>query len=277
MNITGIIKDAFTYPSKKLGNYVIYLILSILMAGFAIWGYITYTFGFFNPEDYLFGGIFLIIAMMICFIIYGYRLKVIKSGIELDDNVPGFVWYDDFMSGFDNFVVTLFYYLIPALIVIVIGIGTNLVGNAVAIAVEVITQIVNVYIVGASADVAVNAIALTLTNFLNSLIITLTAALILFIIFTILKFAAQARLANTGSLKAGLNIFEAIKDILSVGIGKVIALIILFVIIFGIIGFIIITLLGVSPLLSIILGILLVPYLILVAERAIGLTYSDIA
>ncbi|WP_295723697.1 DUF4013 domain-containing protein [uncultured Methanobrevibacter sp.] len=246
------------------------------MIGFVIGGIVTYSFGFINEEDYLIGGIYLLIAMMIGFILYGYRLRVIKSGIELDDNVPSFELYENFMTGFDNFVVTLFYYIIPALIVLVVGYGTHLRDNAINVVWEFVSQIINC-IIGNSTGFTLNTLSHAATNFLNSLFITITAALILFIIFSILKFAAEARLANTGSLKEALNIFGALKDIIRIGIVRVLILVLLVIVIIAVIGIIFITLFAYYPFLLTIIYSILTPYLILVTQRAIGLTYSDIA
>ena len=276
MNITEIIKDAFLFPSKNTGKFAMYLLLSVLMIGFVIGGIVTYSFGFINEEDYLIGGIYLLIAMMIGFILYGYHLRVIKSGIELDDNVPSFELYENFMTGFDNFVVTLFYYIIPALIVLVVGYGTHLRDNAINVVWEFVSQIINC-IIGNSTGFTLNTLSHAATNFLNSLFITITAALILFIIFSILKFAAEARLANTGSLKEALNIFGALKDIIRIGIVRVLILVLLVIVIIAVIGIIFITLFAYYPFLLTIIYSILTPYLILVTQRAIGLTYSDIA
>ena len=65
MNIKEIIKDAFLFPSKNTGRFAIYLLLSVLMVGFALGGVFTYSFGFINADNYLAGGVYLIIAMLI--------------------------------------------------------------------------------------------------------------------------------------------------------------------------------------------------------------------
>ncbi len=277
MKITEIIKDAFLFPSKNTGRFAIYLLLSVLMVGFALGGAFTYAFGFIDAENYLTGGIYLIISMLIGFIIAGYHIKVIRSGIELNDNVPVFELYENFMTGFDNFIVSLAYFIIPALIVILVGFDTNLFGNAITVVKEFVLQIFNVYIMGNSINLAVNAISLALTNFLSSLVITLTVALVVFLIFSILQLMGEARLANTGSLREALNIFEAAKDITRIGVGKVILLLLAVVAVIAIIELILIIALTFYPFLLSIIYIILTPYMVLVSQRALGLLYSDIA
>ena len=277
MKITEIIKDAFIFPSKNTGILAMYLILSVLLTVFACGGIITYQFGFINSDNYLIGGMYLIIAMLIGFIVYGYNIRVIKSGIERDEEIPHFELFENFMSGFENTVVTLYYFIIPTLIVVVAGYSANVLGNAWAIVREFASQIINVYIIGSSTGFEFNALYYTITNFVISLAITLIVALIVFAIFSILKYSSQARLANTGCLKEGLSIYEATKDIIRIGLIKTIALFIIFVVIFSIINIIILYLFQYYPILLSIAYIILTPYLALAAHRAIGLTYSDIA
>ena len=44
-----------------------------------------YVLGFVSPECFLWGGIAVIISMLIGWVLSGYLISVIKSGIELDD------------------------------------------------------------------------------------------------------------------------------------------------------------------------------------------------
>ncbi|MBR0270651.1 MAG: DUF4013 domain-containing protein [Methanobrevibacter sp.] len=277
MNITEIIKDAFLFPSKNTGRFAIYLLLSVLMVGFALGGIFTYAFGIIDAENYLMGGVYLLISLLIGCIITGYHIKIIKSGIELDDNVPVFELYKDFMTGFDNFIVSLFYFIIPALIVMLVSFDTNLFGNAIEVVKEFVLQIYGVYFMDIPIEIAFISISPLLTDFLNSLAITLTAAFIVFLIFSILQLMAEARLANTGSLKEALNIFEAVKDITRIGVGKVILLLLAVVVVIAIIEIILIIALTFYPFLLSVLYIILTPYMVLVSQRALGLLYSDIA
>ncbi len=277
MKMTEIIKDAFRFPSKNTGRYAIYLLLSVLIILFAFGGVLTYSFGILDGENYLTGGIYLIISLIIAILIGGYHIKVIKSGIDLDDNVPVFKLYEDFMRGFDGFVVLLFYLLIPGIIVALVACDTNLFGNSIAFGREFLLQIFNVYIMGSSIDLAVIAISLALEDLLSSLIITITVALVLFVIFTILLSMAEARLANTGSLKEALNIFESAKDMKRIGVGRTIILILVVLLIIIGIELILTIIFGHYPFLLSTFCIIITPYFILVTQRALGLLYSDIA
>ena len=277
MNITEIIKDAFIFPSKNMERFAVYLVLSVLMTVFILGGSIKYQLGFINVDNYAIGGIYLVIALVIGFFISGYHLKVIKSGIELDDEVPVFELGENFLGGFEIAIISVFYFIIQAFIIAVAVIATNVFGNAIATVQEIRLQIFNVFFMVNSADIAVDAISNAVFNFIISLAITIAVALIVFLIFSILQSASQARLANTDSLKYALDIFEALKDIKRIGIVKVLLLVLLVLVIIAVMATIFIILFNILPLLLTVIYIILVPYIALAIQRLIGLAYSDIA
>ena len=277
MNITEIIKDAFLFPSKNMERFAVYLVLSVLMTVFILGGTLVYPWGFFNVDNYAIGGIYLVIALVIGFFISGYHLKVIKSGIELDDEVPVFELGENFLGGFEITIISVFYFIIQAFIIAVAVLATNVFGNAIATVQQIRLQIFNVFFMVNSADIAVDAISNAVFNFIISLAITIAVALIVFLIFSILQSASQARLANTDSLKDALDIFEALKDIKRIGIVKVLLLVLLVLVIIAVMGIIFISLFSYFPLLLSVIYIILVPYIALAIQRLIGLAYSDIA
>lgn len=277
MNITEIIKDAFLFPSKNMERFAVYLVLSVLMTVFILGGTLVYPWGFFNVDNYAIGGIYLVIALVIGFFISGYHLKVIKSGIELDDEVPVFELGENFLGGFEITIISVFYFIIQAFIIAVAVLATNVFGNAIATVQEIRLQIFNVFFMVNSADIAVDAISNAVFNFIISLAITIAVALIVFLIFSILQSASQARLANTDSLKDALDIFEALKDIKRIGIAKVLLLVLLVLVIIAVMGVIFIILFNYLPLVVSVIYILLIPYIALAIQRLIGLAYSDIA
>ena len=277
MNITEIIKDAFLFPSKNMERFAVYLVLSVLMTVFILGGTLVYPWGFFNVDNYAIGGIYLVIALVIGFFISGYHLKVIKSGIEFDDEVPVFELGENFLGGFEITIISVFYFIIQAFIIAVAVLATNVFGNAIATVQEIRLQIFNVFFMVNSADIAVDAISNAVFNFIISLAITIAVALIVFLIFSTLQSASQARLANTDSLKDALDIFEALKDIKRIGIVKVLLLVLLVLVIIAVMATIFIILFNYLPLVVSVIYILLVPYIALAIQRLIGLAYSDIA
>ncbi len=275
MDIMDIIKDSFVFPSKNIKLLLIFELLSIVAGAFSVIGTIVYVLGFISPECFMWGGIAVIVSMLIGWILSGYLISVVKSGIELDEDVPEFEWWDNFNNGFNYFIVSIVYYIIPAFIVVVVGYLTNIFGNVLAVAQEIIAQGMNVFM-GTSTVFVSDAMTQAIVNLAVSLAITATIAVILFVIFSFLQTIAGARLANTGSLTEALNIFESAKDIRRIGIGKVIVLILLVIIIIAVIEAILSAIYSYVPILSI-LSIIITPYLIFFAQRAVGLLYSDIA
>lgn len=271
MNVMEIIKDAFVFPSKDLKNLLIFIVLSLVAGAFAVGGFVLYIGGFIVPEFFMWGGMACIVSMIIGWIMSGYLISVIKSGIDQDDKVPGFVWWDNFINGFNNFVVAIVYFIIPAFIVFVVAYLTNVFGNFMIVAQGIMLQAEGSYL-GYSTSFLSGAISQALINLAISLATTAAVAVIVFVIFSFFQTMAQARLANTGSLGEALNVMEAAKDIRRIGIGKVIAVVLLIIIVVAVINMI----LSIIPFLSI-LSIIVTPYMIIFAQRAIGLLYSDIA
>ena len=101
------------------------------MTVFILGGTLVYPWGFFNVDNYAIGGIYLVIALVIGFFISGYHLKVIKSGIELDDEVPVFELGENFLGGFEIAIISVFYFIIQAFIIAVSVLATNVFGNAI--------------------------------------------------------------------------------------------------------------------------------------------------
>ena len=275
MEIMEIIKDSFLFPSKNLGTFSIYVILSVLVATFTFGGIFSYLLGFIGSEYILIGGLTLVFAMLIGWVMSGYEISIIKSGIDLDDEVPEFKWWDNFITGFLNFIVAIVYFIIPAFIVGVVGYLINIDDKIMALAQEIFAVIPNIFR-GTSPDVAFDAVSLSIANLIISLAILILVALVVFVIFLFLQTMAEARLANTGSLKEALNIFEAAKDIKRIGIRKVIIVILLVFVIIAVIEMVLSLIFNYVPTLSI-LSIIIGPYLVFFAQRATGLLYSDIA
>lgn len=273
MELAEIIKDAFLFPSKNLETLSIYALLSLLSAAFAFEGIVTFIFGIFDIGYFLIGAIYIIIAIIIGFIIQRISIQCIKSGIELEEKLPDFDWWTSIGTGISKVIITIFYNIVPALIVVGIGLITNIFGTIIGLGQEIVLQAPNI-IIGNSA-VAESAISQASFPLLVSLAITISAALIIFLIFSFFQAMGEARLAHTGSLKKALNIFSAAKDITRIGVGKVIVLSVLIYVIVVIIEIVLTAIFDHLLVLSI-LTIVITPYLALFGQRALGLLYSDI-
>ena len=273
MEITTIIKNALLFPSRNLETLAIYAILSLLSGAFMIEGIITLILGIVDLLNLLWGAIYIIISLIIGFITRRISIECIKSGIELEEKMPDFNWWQSFGTGISKVIITIYYFIIPALLVVAIALVTNTIGNIITLGQEILVQAPNM--VTGNFAVAHDAIFHAAIPLVLSLAITISAALIIFLIFTFFQVMGEARLAHTGSLKKALNIFGAAKDITRIGVFKVILLSTIIFVIFAIVEGILAVICNYFLVLSI-LTIVITPYMALFAQRALGLLYSDI-
>lgn len=276
MEIIDIIKEAMVYPSNDLAKLAIYIALSFAIGILFILGLVLFALGVSENAVFAVIGVILFIgALVVSFILSGYLISIVKSGIDGDEDLPEFIWKENLITGVKYLVVNIVYFIIPAIIVLIIGAATNLFG----LAAEVISKTVNASVQAQanSTVVASNVVPqATMTSFLTAFSITAIIAAVVFLIFLFIETMAEARLANTGNIGDALNVPEAFKDIGRIGWGKVIAVVFLIFIIIAVINSVISGLnyyiSGIS-----IISLIVTPYLTFFASRATGLLYSDIA
>ncbi len=276
MELVEIIKDAFIFPSKNLGVLAIYSILSILVAVFVLGAMFSLTMVFVDfIRNLLTGLIYLVLSIVVGFILSGYQIALIKSGINFDEKAPDFEWKKNLYTGAENLFISIIYYTLPTLIVLMVGCYMNIPGHLSSIAQKAIIQLNNTTIVENYAVSVANTMSPVMIYLLSSLIIMFIVAIILFVIASILVTMAQARLANTGNVDEASNVPEAINDLKRIGIGNVIGLLVLIVVITVLIETFLSAIFNYVPFLSI-LSVIIMPYLTFFAQRAVGLLYSDI-
>lgn len=276
MEIMEIIKDSFTFPANNLKALAIYIVITFVLGILAFGGVVTFL-GVQSSAVYgILSFILFIIAIIIGFILAGYEIDIIKTGIDLNEVAPDFDWKNDLIRGIKAIIVAIVYFIIPAIITLIVAFLTNVPGNIVNVAgyLNQTTMNANGTVVASSTlDMVPNSV---MSGLIGSLSITLLVAAILFIIFSFVQVMANARLAKTDSLGEALNIPEAVRDIPKIGTGKVIATIVLMFIIVAIINAILSAIYQQVPQLSI-LNIIVTPFLMFATNRATGLLYSDIA
>lgn len=276
MEVVDIIKEAFIFPSKDLAKLAVYIVFAFIVGIFLALGLFLFALGIAENAIYYVPAIILIIASLaLGFIIFGYQVSIIKSGIDGVEKPPEFQWKGNLMTGIKYFVMVIVYFIIPAIVVLIVGWATNMFGQAM----DIFTKMANASMnAPANTTVAVTDVVpqSALISLGNAMIITGVVAAILFIIFKIIQTMAEGRLANTDSLGEALNIPEAFRDIGRIGWGKVVAVVILIAVIIGVINVVISGLNNYVPGISII-SIIVTPYLTFFAARATGLLYSDIA
>ena len=271
-----IIKDSFTFPANNLKALAIYIIITVVVGLFAAGGLISSLFSANGAANWIIGLILFVIAILVGFILAGYEISIIKTGIEHEETAPGIDWKNNMMTGIKAVIVAIVYYIIPAIITIIVGFLTNVPGNIVNV-----SQYINQAAMNANGTIVADSAASMIppevaTNLIGSLSITLLVAAVLFIIFSFIQYMANARLAKTDDLGEALNIPEAFRDISRIGYGKVIATVILMIIIIAVITGILSMIYQQVPQLAA-LNIIVSPFLMFAMNRANGLLYSDIA
>lgn len=275
METFDIIKEAFVFPADDITKLAIYIALTLVCGFLAVGGIALIVLGAIDNTLALVLGILLFVfALIIGFILSGYQISIIKSGIDHTYDVPEFNWKGNFITGIKNLIVTIVYFIIPAIVVLIVSWATNLFGQSRDIFLKIMYASINA---PANATVDVSSVVphSAFVSLGTAMIITGIVAVMMFIIFAFIHTMGESRLANTDSLGDALNIVEAFKDIGRIGYGKVIAVVIL---IFVIIAVINIVLTGLNNYIGGIgiLSIVITPYLIFFASRATGLLYSDI-
>lgn len=275
MEIMEIIKNSIVYPSNDLAKLAIYIVLTFVIAILAGLSSVLFAVGLSeNILLAIIGIILFICAIIVAFILSGYIVSIIKSGIEHDEAVPAFEWKGNMITGIKYVVVTIVYFIIPAAITLIVGWATNLFG----LSMDIVTKMAQASMAAPANTTVVATNIIPQSEFValgTSMIITGIVAFVLFLIFSFIHTMAEGRLAKTDSIGYALNIPEAFKDIGRIGWGKVIAVIILIVIITVVINGIIS---GINNYINgfAILSIIVTPYLSFFMARATGLLYSDV-
>lgn len=271
-----IIKEAMIFPSTDLAKLAIYIVLAIVAGLLVTFGFILFGVGLANNSlVFILGLILFVVGLIVGFIIMGYQISIIKSGIERDEKVPEFNWKGNLITGIKYLVVNIVYFIIPAIVILIVAWATNLFGIAYTVVNKMMMASMSA---PANATVAVaDAVPQTiLLTFGSALMITGIVAFIFLLIFAFIQTMGKSRLAKTDSIGEAVNIPEAFRDIGRIGYGKVIVVVILIFVIIAVINAIINGLNGYINGIGI-LSIIVTPYMVFFAARATGLLYSDIA
>lgn len=276
MEIIDIIKESLIFPSRDLAKVAIFIAITFVSVILAVLGAVLFALGMVDNVFYAFlGAVIFIGALVLGFMMSGYQVSIIKSGIDGDESAPEFRWKENLITGIKYLVVDIVYFIIPAVIVLILGWVTNLFGMASDMFSKMMYANIN-----APANATVefsNVIPQSeIVSFGTALAVVGIVALVLFIVFMFIQTMGESRLANTDSLGEALNVVEAFKDIGRIGWGKVIAVIILIFVVIAVINAVIS---GINSYISgfSIISLIVTPYLVFFASRATGLMYSDIA
>lgn len=125
MDFREIFSDALVFPLNNIVSLIVYVILGII-GGIAVAGSLAgIMLGMTsNSIITILGSGFLgfVVALILMFIISGYELDIVKSGIERSSEGPKIEPFRQFFNGVKLFVVSLVYYLIPLIIIAILSI-----------------------------------------------------------------------------------------------------------------------------------------------------------
>ena len=258
--------DAIKYPISDTRKFLIFCALIILMSLSTI----IPSYGF---KDSTLSIILSLVTLIVLFVVIGYLVEVIKGGTNRDDTLPDFDYVKQFVIGIKAVILDIIYFIIPAIITIIVASASGLFTS--------FTKIVYISIDAISKD-ANNLTTVmaaipksTMNTFTNALTITIIVGIILFIIFSLMAFTGLVRFAKTGSGTEGLRFRQILKDMSNVGLVKIIVTLIVIYIIAAVLA-IVIGLIGLIPYIGVFIGIFVgVPFTLLFLYRAIGLLYAD--
>ena len=266
MNLREILTDAIKYPISDTRKFLIFCALIIIMSLSTI----IPSYGVNNATLNI---ILSLVTLIVSFVVLGYSVEVIKGGTEGADTLPDFDYVKQFVMGIKAMILEIIYFIIPAVITIIVASATGLFTSFTKIVYASINAIDN----GATDFTAIMAAVpkSTMNTFTNALTVTLIIAIILFIIFSLMSFTARVRFAKSGSATEGLRFREIIKDMSKVGfVNIIVTLIVIYIIAFVL--SMVIGLIGLIPYIGVFIGIFVgIPFIMLFAYRAIGLLFAD--
>ena len=266
MNLREIITDAIRYPISDTRKFLIFCALIIVMS-------LSTVLPSYGIRDNTLSLILSLVTLIVSFIVLGYTVDVIKGGAEGEDVLPDFDFVRQFVVGIKALILDIIYFIIPALIVIIVASATGLFSS--------FTEIVYASIDAAAKNATTMTMVMdaipksTMSAFTNALTVTLIVAVILFIIFSLMSFAGLVRFAKSGSGIEGLRFRKILSDMSSVGFVKIIVTLIVIYLISLVFSFVL-GIIGLIPYIGVFIAIFIgVPFMILFFYRAIGLLYAD--
>ncbi len=258
MDITEILKDAVKYPFSDIKTLIIIGVICLLASLCGSLG------GFTDNSAVVIVGS--IVSLIFALVLAGYQLDIVKFGIDLEDTMPALDIKENIINGIKLVVLSIVYYIIPAIIVAVLGFAVG--GYALMGLSEL-----NSTAMATPADVLS---AILTPEVVSGLAIVSLIAIILFVVFTLLALMGQCRLAKTGDLGNSLSFSQSYNELREIGIGKTLGLIILLYILLCIIG-LIMALIMIIPYIGFIIATLFGQAVILfIQSRSYGLLYSEL-
>lgn len=238
MSLTEIISNAISYPFSDIGKFIMVGIL-VLLAGLS-----SFIAPFGIQNNSILALIIVLIALIFAIVLSGYSVDVIKNGIDNSNEIPSIDFMKNFVNGLKTLVIGIVYFIIPIIIMLVLGMITGAIGAG-------------------------------LDHLAAAMGVTSIIAVIIFILFAIFEIVALARFADTGELGAALSIGEVVEDAKRVGILKIIGFLIVSFII-ALVATFLSSLLAIIPFIGLIIAVIVLgAFVTLFIYRGFGLLYAD--
>lgn len=259
MGVLDILVDSLDYPLRDWKKYLILGIFLFIMR------YVE-TFASIRPISLL----VMFIVLILEIVIFGYICSVIASAIRHKKDIPSFSFVENIVDGLKYLVLGIVYTIIPFVLfyIMLISSGSNS-------AIIQLLQASNPYftVLGFPTGDLFSGFINGITQ--SSYTMTFIILFILGLIFSFFFVMSLSRMVDTESLKEALNFRAVLKTMKTIGWGTYITwfiVISLYLIMFGCIRI----LLGLIPYVGLLVACLVIfPYTILFASRAIGLVYKQ--
>lgn len=269
MQLGEIFTDAIKYP---LSDYKKWMLVGVVVLCCSLQGVFA-MMGIYNKALY---ALFSLISLILTILLMGYGLTVIKESIDLEDEIPDFDWVKNFVDGIKYLVVTLVYFIIPAIIVTIIGFSLGSGPLSVILTDSNVQKFIALNGTVTQADILSIAPQGVWNSLFTAIAITTIIAIVLFVLFAIFEYIAICRLAKYESLGEAFRVGEIYSDIREIGLLKIIAYLIIAIIISSIAGMIF-AFVSAIPYVGIIIAALVgYSFILLFNNRALGLLYSEI-
>ena len=119
MNLREIIMDAIKYPISDTRKFLIFCVLIILMS-------LSTVIPSYGIKDGTVSIILTLVTLIVSFVVLGYSVEVIKGGTEGEATLPDFDYVKHFVMGVKALVLEIIYFIIPAILVIIVASATGL-------------------------------------------------------------------------------------------------------------------------------------------------------
>ncbi|MCL2688055.1 MAG: DUF4013 domain-containing protein [Methanobrevibacter sp.] len=263
MDIVELFKDSLIFPTKDWNKFFILGIVILVLSIVSILGAFGLALRQYIGADIM-AAISFILLFILSVIVFGYALSITRETIKNEDgDIPALDLITNIIDGIKVFVLRIVYYIIPAIVALIIAFATGAFNNLYRVLVLSFAS---------GANPIPQDLLLSLVF---SIIPVFFIGGIVLLIFSVLLLAAVAVLAETGSLMAAINMLDVFKKIGEIGWGSYIIWLIIYVILIFAIAMIS-AFFEAIPFVGIIIVLLFFrPYMEIFAARTLGLIYNE--